>query len=59
VCGITSLDEEAKKKGVLVVSGASSVPSVSGAVIDEFWSEFKELHTITFGITPGNKTDSG
>ena len=34
VCGIGALDEAARRSDVLVVSGASSVPALSSAVVD-------------------------
>ena len=36
VTGITALDAEARSAGVLVVSGASTVPGLSGAVVDAY-----------------------
>ena len=33
VCGIGALDEAAKRAGVAVIAGASSVPALSGAVV--------------------------
>ena len=36
VAGIAALDAEARNAGVLVVSGASTVPAVSAAVVDAF-----------------------
>jgi hypothetical protein len=34
VCGIDVLDPQAKAAGVLLLSGASSVPALSSAVVD-------------------------
>lgn len=56
VCGITELDPAAKKKNLLICSGASSVPGLSSAVVDEFLSEFSELKTINYGISASEKT---
>src|SRR4051812_40575391 len=36
VCGITALDAAARARRVLVVSGASTVPALSAAVIDHY-----------------------
>lgn len=54
-----ALDKPAKESGLMLVSGASTVPGLSVAVIEEFISEFSQLDTINFGITPGNKTERG
>jgi saccharopine dehydrogenase-like NADP-dependent oxidoreductase len=55
VCGIRSLDDTAKQKGLLVVSGASSLPALSSAVVDELAAQFSSIDTIEHGITSGAK----
>tara|TARA_B110000196_G_scaffold5684_1_gene5101 strand:+ start:871 stop:2004 length:1134 start_codon:yes stop_codon:yes gene_type:complete len=59
VCDITSLNKQAKDIGVLIVSGASSVPGLSSAVIDGFSDQFSSLDEIDFAIAPGNKAERG
>ncbi|GHB74770.1 saccharopine dehydrogenase [Psychrosphaera saromensis] len=59
VCDITSLNDAAKNKDLLVVSGASSVPGLSSTVIDSFIGEFSSLSEIDFAIAPGNKAERG
>jgi NAD(P)-dependent dehydrogenase (short-subunit alcohol dehydrogenase family) len=59
VTGIGALDAEATRAGVLVVSGASTVPAVSGAVIDEHAPQFASLEAVTIVISPGNSFDPG
>ena len=54
-----SLDATARAKGVLVVSGASTVPAISGAVIDHYAPEFARLDALHHGISPGNSFDPG
>jgi len=56
VCGIGELDAFAKASGVLVTSGASSVPALSAAVIDHYLSEFKNLTNINYGISSSERT---
>jgi saccharopine dehydrogenase-like NADP-dependent oxidoreductase len=51
VTGIVSLDAAARQRGVLVASGASSVPALSSAVVDRFAGEFSELREIDIGIS--------
>lgn len=55
VCGIAALDASARTNDVLVVSGASSVPALSSAVIDHYLPEFLELRDIHFGISASEK----
>lgn len=55
VCEINQLDEEAKRRGVLVTSGASSLPALSSAVVDRYAPRFKRLETIRHGIGSGAK----
>lgn len=53
VCGITKLDAEARAAGVSVISGASSLPALTSAVVDKYRGEFKRLDAIYIGITSG------
>ncbi len=55
VCDIVSLDGLAKSAGVAVVSGASSVPALSSAVVDAYRCRFKVLNAIRTGITASEK----
>lgn len=59
VTGITRLDSLAKEKNVLVVSGASTVPGLSSAVLDHYITEFSVIHTLIYGISPGQKAPRG
>lgn len=59
VSGIGALDAAARERGVLVVSGASSVPGLSSSVIARYRSEFSVIESIDIGITPGNRTARG
>jgi hypothetical protein len=59
VCGITELDVSAKLANVTVVSGASTVPGLSSAVVEHFRSAFSEFDSLTFGIAPGQKAERG
>lgn len=53
VCGIKALDEEAKRNDTLVVSGASSLPALSSAVVDALRTQFSSIESIDHGITSG------
>jgi hypothetical protein len=59
VTGISALDADARQAGVLVVSGASTVPAVAAAVIDEHAPRFAALEAATIVIAPGNSFDPG
>jgi saccharopine dehydrogenase-like NADP-dependent oxidoreductase len=59
VTGIGTLDVEARQTDVLVVSGASTVPAISAAVIDEHRPQFAALEAVTIVIAPGNSFDPG
>ena len=59
VTGIGVLDNAAREAGVLVVSGASSVPALAAAVIDDLARHFQTIETLTYGISPGNSFDPG
>ncbi|MBL4853367.1 MAG: DUF4166 domain-containing protein [Robiginitomaculum sp.] len=57
--GIAALDTEAKRHGVAVISGASSVPALSSAVVDAAKPRFARITSIEGGISPGGKIDIG
>ena len=58
VCGIDMLDEAAKTKGLLVCSGASTAPALTGAVV-ETARAFMSVERVRFGIVPGNDAPRG
>ena len=53
VQNVSALDAAAKANNVLVVSGASTVPALSSAVIADLAASFGELEEIDIGIAPG------
>jgi len=55
VCGISQLDAEARERDLLVVSGASSVPTLSSAVVDHLAADLAAVHDIDFGITTSGR----
>jgi len=59
VSGITLLDADARQRGVLVTSGASTVPALSSAVIAAFENRFSRLEAVEICISPGNSFDPG
>ncbi|MBO6506103.1 MAG: saccharopine dehydrogenase NADP-binding domain-containing protein [Kordiimonadaceae bacterium] len=59
VANIGDLNSAAISKGVSVVSGASSVPALSAAVIDQFMPRFIRLESIDYGISTAQHTTRG
>jgi len=53
VQGITRLDVAARAANVSVISGASSLPALSSAVVDEYRGDFSRLEAIHIGLTSG------
>lgn len=59
VSGITALDSAAQAKDVLVVSGASSVPCLTAALIDFYRPRFTRLTEVSYGISAAQQTNRG
>ncbi len=59
VVGFRELDGAARDAGVLAVSGASSVPGLSTAVVATYRDAFDDLMDIDIAISPGNSFDPG
>ena len=54
-----ALDHLAKSKNCLVISGASTVPCLSSAVLDHYKDQFSEITSLKYGIAPGQKSERG
>lgn len=59
VCSVAELDSLARERGVLIVSGASTVPALSTAVADELVRGLSKLDSIDTGISPGHRAPRG
>lgn len=59
VATIDLLDADAKARDVLVVSGASSVPCLTAAVIDAYLPSFGRLDAVDYGISAAQHTNRG
>lgn len=57
--GIQSLDAEAKQAGLTALSGVSSVPAISSAVIERFRRGLNRIEHIETVILPGNRAPRG
>jgi NAD(P)-dependent dehydrogenase (short-subunit alcohol dehydrogenase family) len=59
VATIDALDTDARSGDVLVVSGASSVPCLTAAVIDAYLPQFGTLQSVDYGISAAQHTNRG
>jgi saccharopine dehydrogenase-like NADP-dependent oxidoreductase len=59
VTGIGTLKSRAETQGVLIVSGASTVPALSMAALDRLLEDLDSLESIDVGISPGHKSPRG
>jgi len=59
VATIGELDTRARAKDVLVVSGASSVPCLTAAVIDHYRPGFSRIDSLDYGISAAQQTNRG
>lgn len=59
VAGINVLNQAAQARNVRVVSGASSVPCLTSAIIDHYISEFSALEHLDYGISTAQRTNRG
>jgi saccharopine dehydrogenase-like NADP-dependent oxidoreductase len=54
-----ALHEAASQNDVLLVSGASTLPGVSSAVVDQVRGDFESIHSIETTIAPAHQTPRG
>jgi hypothetical protein len=59
VIGIAALDEAARVAGVPIISGASSVPALSGAVCRRLAEGLERVDLIEMAITASNRASAG
>lgn len=59
VTDFTRLDTAARRGGVLLVAGASTLPAVSSAVVDHLGSDMAVIDRIETAILPANRTERG
>jgi hypothetical protein len=59
VSDIVKLDAIAKQKNVLAISGASSVPCLTSALVDYYQPQFKTIEHLDYGITTAQRTARG
>lgn len=59
VCSIGRFDATAKAAGISVITGASSIPALSHAVLDRLTAGWRCIGAIRVGIFPGNRAPRG
>lgn len=59
VTGIGALDDAARAASVQIVSGASSVPCLTAAIIDHYAARFFRLESVRMGISAAQQTNRG
>lgn len=59
VCGISVLDDAARAAGVVVLSGASSVPALSGAVVRDLSNGMQRVRAVEMAISASNRATAG
>ena len=59
VTGFIKLDIQAKDRGTLACTGASTTPAVTSAMISELSSNFPEIDSIKIYLSAGNKNKPG
>lgn len=58
VTGITALNAQAEAGACLIVAGATSVPAISGALVDSLVDEFDRLSEIHVAVSPTDASAS-
>ena len=59
VCSIGALDDAAKAAGVVVLSGASSVPALSGAAVRRLAEGMDRVSAVEMAISASNRATAG
>ena len=59
VCGIDELDGAARRAGVTVISGGSSVPALSGAVVRRLAEDMETVRSVELSISASNRATAG
>jgi len=59
VCNIDQLDTQAKSADAAVIAGASSVPCLTAAYLDDAMGEFRSIESVDYGISAAQQTNRG
>jgi Saccharopine dehydrogenase NADP binding domain len=59
VAKFSTLDAAAKEKRIALITGASTVPAISSAIVDALLENFSRLEAVDYGICAGAKSGLG
>lgn len=59
VSDFSILNEQASQRNCIAITGASTLPCLSSAVLNYYKDEFKTINSLVYGITLGQKTERG
>lgn len=59
VTGIAALDERAREAGVVIVSGASSLPALTGAVVGALSEGLERVESVEAALSASNRASGG
>ena len=59
VMGVSAYDAAAKAKGVAIISGLSTYPALTSAVLAHWQAELQSVQTLRAGISPSPRSDMG
>ncbi len=59
VTAVATLDADARAAGVTIISGASSVPALSTAVVDRLAAEMSQVSAIDMALSASNRASGG
>ncbi len=59
VAGFSKLDSEAQAAGISALTGASSTPALSNAVLDQLVKGWSAVESVEVAISPGNQAPRG
>jgi len=59
VCGIGALDRQARVAGVAIISGASSVPALSGAIVRRLAEDLTQVDSVEMALSASNRASAG
>lgn len=59
VCGIVAFDKAARAVGAPIISGASSVPALSGAVVRELSRDMERIERIDMALSAATRASTG
>ena len=59
IADFRSFDYVARRRGIPIIAGASSIPALSHAVLDQMMAGWRAVDDVRIGIFPGNRAPRG